>query len=554
MEISKFNGYAYHQGISLYEAFDHLDKMKIDHSKFQEAKKLLDQIIQNKKKNHPLDIIHSLLFELEFYKYEIALQNNRNIQLLNQFYRFAEEFNSLYPGSDLDDFTDYLSFASNFEINEENSDEQAITISTIHGVKGMQYPIVIIPDVVERKLPTTNIKDKFPIPETLLKGIKSEFDEKELHIQEERRLFYVAITRAKEKLVMTYAMRYGENKTDSKPSRFLNDLTYQTNPNINFEKAQTEELDVEETTKENQIHTLLMKQTISALRTGDFAQAIEKVLILAKSANKNMDIKQEIISKIKEPDYGILQQSAETEAILVAENHPFSVSQFITYKKCPRVYQYRYLMRIPERPKYFFDFGASIHNVVEKLTRMLKEGKTVDYAVAVDLLGKYWDPKGYKSQIDEKRDYEEAKAILKVFLEEQKKSNTEIVEIEKWFETKIDDVKIIGRIDRIDKEASDYIVIDYKTSKRASSENELKQDMQLLLYSLVVQHLYGKKPIKVGDWFLRPNEKRFVEVQDEAVNALKKEIKEIAEKIKAGKFDRTPNWECRYCDYGCLCD
>ena len=554
LEISKFNGYANHQGISLYEAFDHIAKIKIDQAKFQEAKKLLDQLIRNKKKIQPLDLIHSLLFELEFYKYEIALQNNRNIRLLNQFYKFAEEFSSLYPGSDLDDFTDYLSFASNFEIHEEDTDEQAIIISTIHGVKGMQYPIVIIPDIAERKLPTNYMKDKFPLPETLIKGIKSEFDEKELHLQEERRLLYVALTRAKEKLILTYARKYGENKTDSKPSRFLKDLAIETNENINYEKVQTEELDIEETTKEKQTHTNLMKQTISALKTRDYTQAIEKVLSLAKLENKDMDITKEIISKIREPDYKALQQCSETEAILVTENHPFSVSKFITYKKCPRIYQYRYLMNVPEKPKYFFDFGASIHSVVEQLTRMLKEGKTIDYGVAVDLLGKYWNPKGYKTHLDAKRDLEEAKDILKVFLEEEAKSKTEILEIEKWFETRIGDVRIVGRIDRIDKDGLDYIVIDYKTSKRAISENELKQDMQLLLYSLAVQEQYGKKPLKVGDWFLRTNEKKFVQVQDEATNALKSEIKEIAAKIKAGKFDRTPGWECKNCDYGCLCD
>ena len=554
IEISKFANFASRRGISLYEAFDHLDKIEIDQEKFQEAKKLLDQLIKSKKKTQTLDLIHSLLFDLEFYKYEIAFQNNRNVQLLNQFYKFAEEFNSLYPGSDLEDFTDYVSCASNFEIEEENKDEEAITISTIHGAKGMQYPIVIIPDVVERKLPTTYMKDKFPIPETLLKGIKSVFDEKELHLQEERRLFYVAITRAKEKLIITYPKRYGENKTDSKPSRFLTDLEYETNRNINCEKTNIEELYVEEPTSANQVQTAFMKQIISDLKMGKFTRAIERVLLIAKASNKDMDISNEIISKIREPDYSILQQPTESEAIPVAEGRPFSVSQFITYKKCPRIYQYRYLMGIPEKPKYFFDFGASIHNVVEQLTRMMKEGKEVSHAIALGLLEKYWDPQGYKSQVDEKRDYEEAKTILKVFLEEQAKSQTEILEIEKRFETKIDDVKIVGRIDRIDKDGSNLIVVDYKTSKRASSENELKQDMQLLLYSIVVKTLYGKKPAKVGDWFLRSNEKKFIEVQDEAIETLKADIREIIAKIKAGKFDRTPGWECRNCDYGCLCE
>ncbi len=494
-----------------------------------------------------------LLFELDFYKYEIALQNNRNIQLLNQFFEFAEEFDRFYPNSDIDDFTEYLSYASNFEIEEKNLDEQAIVISTIHGVKGMQYPVVIIPDVVERKLPTNYQKDKFPIPQELLKGIKSKFDEKELHLQEERRLFYVAITRAQEKLIITYAKRYGENKTDSKPSKFLNEIAYSQNENINFQQADPQELAVECATKENQTQTALMKQIISSLKAEKFNEAIENVLLIAKTTNKNADIQKEIISQIKEPDYTKIEQECEEKAIKIAEEHLFSVSQFISYKKCPRLYQYRCLMKIPEKPRYYFDFGKSVHNIVEQLTRLSKDGKPINQDIANELLEKYWDPKGYKSKIDEKRDYSDAKVILKVFLDEQAKSKSEIVDIERWFETSIGTVRVNGRIDRIDKDGLDYTVIDYKTSKKASSLNELKKDMQLLVYTLAVTEVYGSKPL-VGDWFLRTNEKVFFKPENQAIEALKSELADIASKIRTGMFEPKESWECKNCDYSCLCD
>ena len=320
-------------------------------------------------------------------------------------------------------------------------------------------------DLVENKLPTSYHKDKFPIPETLLKGIQSEFDEKELHIQEERRLFYVAITRAKEKLVITYAKRYGENKTDSKPSRFLKELKYQQNQNIDFEEADAKNWP-EATTKENQIQTRFMKQTISTLRTGNFSEAIENVLLLAKSANKDIRHQNEIISKIKEPDYSILEQVMK-KPVTVPENHVFSVSQFVGYKKCPRLYQYPPCYENPRKTQILLRFRLLTPQHRRATNQMQKDGKTIDETVAVELLAKFWDPKGYKSKIDEKRDYDEAKAILKVFLEEQNKSKTEIVDIERWFETSIGDSKTRGRIDRIDKDASDYIVVDYKTSKKA---------------------------------------------------------------------------------------
>ena len=554
IEICKFNCYADQNDLSLYEAFDRLSGIDVDKFKFLQVKQTLSDLIGSKKRLRTLDLIHSLLFEREFYKYEIAIQNNRNIALLNQFFGFAEEFNKIYPDNDVEDFTEYLSFASNFEIEEKNLEEQAITISTVHGVKGMQYPVVIIPDVIEHRLPTKFQKDKFSIPPDLLKGVKSNFDDKELHIQEERRLFYVAITRAKEKLIITYAKRYGENKTDSKPSRFLTEIDYKENENINFQQADAQELSAESTTKENQIQTRLMKQVISNLATGKFNEAIENVLLYAKSANKNLDIKTELICKIKEPDYSALKQAEETP-VTVPENHIFSVSQFVGYKKCPRLYQYRHVMKIPEKPRYYFDFGSSLHSIAEQLTRLQKDGKAINEIVAEELLAKFWDPKGYKTKIDEQRDYAEAKTILKTFLEEQAKSKTEIMDIERWFETSIGDIKLRGRIDRIDRDGSSYTVVDYKTSKKASSLNELKKDMQLLVYALAVKDIYGTGPLKVGNWFLRTNEKVFFEPENKAIEAIQTEITEMAAKIKTAAFEpKKGSWECKYCDYTCLCD
>src|SRR5665647_1852600 len=321
IEICKFNCYADQNDLSLYEAFDHLNKIDVDKFKFLQVKQTLSDLIGSKKRLRTLDLIHSLLFEREFYKYEIALQNNRNIALLNQFYTFAEEFNNIYPDNDIEDFTEYLSFASNFEIQEQTLEEQSVVISTIHGVKGMQYPVVIIPDLVENKLPTRHQKDKFSIPKELIKGTQSQFDEKELHIQEERRLFYVAITRAKEKLIITYAKRYGENKTDSKPSRFLTEIDYQQNENINFQQANPQELSPESTTIEDQTQTRLMQQVISNLATGKFNEAIENVLLYAKSTNKNLDIKNELIGKIREPNYSTLEQAQEEPVTAVSYTH-----------------------------------------------------------------------------------------------------------------------------------------------------------------------------------------------------------------------------------------
>ena len=562
VDICRFTHYANQNNLSLYETFDHLNKLDVDKIQFLAVKQTLSEVMRDKTRVGLLELLHTVLFEREFYKYEIALKNTRNIQLINQFYEFVENFNSIYPSSDVEEFTDYLSFASNFKNEEEATIKQAVVISTIHSVKGMQYPVVIIPDVNERKIPTTYQRDKFTIPHELLKGIQSAHDDKELHLQEERRLFYVAMTRAEEKLIITFAKRYGENKTDSKPSKFLQEINYQQNTeDIDFQQITAPEnlpLEVTTITSDNALKTELMQQVIANMTNQRYTEAIENMLLFAKSNNKQLDIQTEIINKIKEPDYSVLEE-INKKPLTVPVDHVFSVSQFTSYKKCPKLYQYRHVLKIPERSRYYFDFGSTVHNIVEQLTRMQKEGQLIDEAIAEELLSKFWNPEGYKSRLDAERDYAEAKEILRVFIEEQGKSQSEILDIERWFETAIGEVRIRGRIDRIDREKegeAGFTVIDYKTSKSVPSLNELKKDIQLLVYALAFRDMYGGKgQLKVGEWFLRSNKKVFFTPEESAIEAIQVEIQEIAKKINAAEFTpKKGSWECNQCDYKCLCD
>ena len=74
---------------------------------------------------------------------------------------------------------------------ETNSDEDAIKVMTGHASKGMEFPVVFIIDIIERKFPSLYIKDKFIVPSTLTlveQGIQSNLSEKDQHIQEERKL------------------------------------------------------------------------------------------------------------------------------------------------------------------------------------------------------------------------------------------------------------------------------------------------------------------------------------------------------------------------------
>ena len=91
---------------------------------------------------------------------------------------------------------------------------------TIHAAKGLEFKYVFIVNLVDKRFPSIERKDPIELPDEL---VKETIPEGNIHLQEERRLFYVAMTRAKEHIYFTGALDYG-GKTKKKPSRFLHEL------------------------------------------------------------------------------------------------------------------------------------------------------------------------------------------------------------------------------------------------------------------------------------------------------------------------------------------
>ena len=98
------------------------------------------------------------------------------------------------------------------------TENDAVNILTIHSSKGLEFPVVFLVNLVAQRFPSTERKEQIPIPEELIKEVLPQGD---FHLQEERRLFYVGMTRAKERLFLTAADYYGEGKREKKLSPFI---------------------------------------------------------------------------------------------------------------------------------------------------------------------------------------------------------------------------------------------------------------------------------------------------------------------------------------------
>lgn len=198
-------------GVSLFRVFktaDEYEKLKRSSAKLIEFTQMIEGFSELLTHESPSSVFISLLDETGYKvslaadkeKYEERLQNLD--ELNSNLIRYKEE----NPEGELSDFLEEVALLT--DIDNYNSDSDTVVLMTLHASKGLEFPVVFIPGLEEGVFP----------------GMQSIYDPTE--IEEERRLAYVGITRAKEKLFLLNTrsrMIFGSTKYNT-PSRFLEEL------------------------------------------------------------------------------------------------------------------------------------------------------------------------------------------------------------------------------------------------------------------------------------------------------------------------------------------
>ena len=154
---------------------------------------------------------------------EEGLKGIEEISWLNQFFKKITEFENTTKDKSVHSFIQLINIISETggtggDIGlDEQMGPESVKVLTIHSAKGLEFKYVFIVNLVEHQFPTINRSEAISLPDDLIKEIIPEGD---IHLQEERRLFYVAITRAKNGLFFTAASNYG-GKRKKKISPFL---------------------------------------------------------------------------------------------------------------------------------------------------------------------------------------------------------------------------------------------------------------------------------------------------------------------------------------------
>jgi superfamily I DNA/RNA helicase/adenosine deaminase/RecB family exonuclease len=504
-------------------------------------------------------------------------QKENHIEAL---YQFIQAYSVEHPRErTVAEFIDYWKAftTSGGDIPFEQDVKEGVQLMTIHAAKGLEFPIVFIPSVNERRFPSQLRKETIPIPSDLLKE-EIEMDRQMIHEQEERRLLYVAMTRARERLYLT-----GIQRQRYKLSRFMDEVLRESESAVKqmaehfIQIAEPEHpitrtdqiyqelrslllADIQELTNLEVHHPRVEELLESILRR--FVET--KSLIIVSDENNSKKAKEDLFSWMKEwhqkmyrvqKELNVELEKNETDRILEAlapeverggrlpKPYRFSFSQIALYLRNPVAYKIKYIYGISglsEEKKGWGTaaiLGTLVHKVLELFYTSLKEGQKPSWKLMIQHFHQTWNPREFVDPELASKKRQEAEKMLRDFynLNEGKFHIPEA--LEKGFSLKIDGEEIFGFIDKLDMfEDGKIELTDYKSGEDEGLTEEYR--LQLLIYALWAQEHYQKKPeeLILTLYNVRSGKKySFVSTQED-LDWARKILRNAISGIKADRF------------------
>ncbi|HYE59714.1 MAG TPA: ATP-dependent DNA helicase, partial [Candidatus Kapabacteria bacterium] len=510
-DVQKFTTMAKKKSTPYYEALKRASEFHLSAEGIQICERLLSLVhegMRQARQEKPSLVLYHFLEKSGYLSYLAHEEEKGNQHMIRQIYQLQQLFETLkqyemvIPDATVASFLDHyreVTLAGDAgELHQPEDTPDSVNILTIHGSKGLEFRYVFLVNMVEDRFPSRSRSDAIEIPLPL---IKEQLPEGDGHLEEERRLFYVGITRAKERLYLTSAEGYGGVRK-KKMSRFLMEVGFD-------EKKQ------EKGTATTQWKTQLAPKRLESAEGG---------------------IVYELPGK-------------------------FSFSQIKSYQTCPYQYKLAHILKIPTRGTASFSFGQSMHATLQEFYERIQElnqasqgslfgnpavtiiesnVKVPPLEELLDMYEKKWIPDWYENKRQREEYYEKGKEILKVFYASHEGNWTIPVSLESWFKIKVGEYIVHGRIDRIDKLADGTLeIIDYKTGQAKEKVTGEEKD-QLLIYQIAVETLPEYKSIgktsKLTFYYLNDNIRTSFIGEGDDIERLQERLKETMNSIQKGQF------------------
>ncbi|MDZ7269133.1 MAG: ATP-dependent helicase [candidate division KSB1 bacterium] len=378
-------------------------------------------------------------------------------------------------------------------------DADAVQVMTLHKAKGLEFPVVFMVGLVEERFPTRPRTSTIELPEGVIKDILPEGD---FHLQEERRLFYVGMTRAQSELYLTSSRDYGGSRL-RKVSGFVREAL-------------------------------------------DDAHADDDV--------------------IKPSPFEALARFDLPEAAPAAAAGPLPPEQVLhldqrkidDYLTCPLKYKYIHVLQVPVAEHHAIIYGRLLHEVVQfyNRRRFRRESVTVEELLA--LYRAKWRSHGYLSREHERLRFAAGEETVRRFFAQQEADPARPLYVEAPFKFTFANNIISGRWDRIDQLADGRIVItDFKSSAVADAEearDRARDSRQLRLYAWAYEEQFGRPVDGWRLYFLESGMLGEVSRKELYLRTIREHVQEAAAGIRQRNYRPKPGpGTCPFCALNDIC-
>ncbi len=436
---------------------------------------------------------------------------------LDRFAEFVRQWEPKSATRRLAEFVEYLEYfrQAGGQINlDAEAAEDAVQLMTVHAAKGLEFDHVFVMRLVRGAFPANPRPRVLDFPEELMKEERPHGD---FHIQEERRLFYVALTRARERLTLTTVVH-----KRSKPSVFLEDIQM-----------------------EPQLFRSDVQQLAPKLPSPGAAAAAEprpEDGSLFDPAGERARV------------YSRIARWAESYHPPAFEPLQLSASAIDTYLSCPQKYLFQRVWSIREGPQAATSFGSVMHNTIRQFIAELRKKRRMPFAEVEDIFLREWSSAGFEDAYQEQAYKKDGLEQLRAFHASCVAAPPEVIAQEKSFALPLDhNVIVTGRMDQVNRLGPQgEEIVDYKTG-RPKLEAQARKSLQLSLYALAAREVFEWDPARLVFYNLQNNQAVVTTREDKDLSQARETVQEVAADIRAGQFPARPGFLCKSCAFQPLC-
>ena len=383
----------------------------------------------------------------------------------------------------------------------DEADLDTVRLMTAHSAKGLEFEHVFILRANQNSFPTSFREKLFEFPQQLRRELVAEGDDKEVHKEEERRLFYVGMTRARETLTLCSRPR----NRDQRPTGFVRDLMDDREARCHWSKVSAAPFAID-------------------LAAGAVA-----------------------------PGPGVAGWLLNFPQRYVFDDS-LSATLVESYETCPLQFKIGRCWDVPGEVAAQMQYGNVIHTLLRDYYESLRAGRPKGADEMVRLLRDLLAGSGMVDPVQRALYEKEGALQLREFVRlQQERPQTEVIGTERGFEITLGGVRVKGRLDRIDRIAGNRIaIIDYKTGK-PRTDDHARKSLQLSIYAMAAREKWGFEAERLAFYNVADNSEVSCKRDQRQLEDACERVAKVAAEIKAGNFDPTPGFHCNWCAYRNLC-